>query len=298
MKLHHLSLCFLLAAAAPVHAQQAFGTDVFASDDADGSSVLKTGLYFDPQHADIEHYQGIELERARFRTFDGEVRNDTRAYYRFADTGERWKWNGRIGGDGDTWLGSFSVHTDEARRQEYFLERDVVETPLGLERGIRSTFAGAAYDLPLDERNVFTALAGVQDFTGDNRRLHLRARYIRVLDDDWGLSAQLRARYFRSSDPHEFDYYSPRWYAEAIPVLQLRRFHKHWMFQAAAGVGWRRDSDSDDWRSARLFEASVTSPKSGRDWFFKASALYSNTPVTTSDTYHYTQVMVEAYKTF
>ena len=268
-----------LACAMPAQAQHAGGVEVFASSDADGTSIVKAGVFADFMHADLEHYQGIKFEHARFAPFGRDAVDDERIYYRFADTGERWKWRGSLGTDGATWLGSASVFTEDARRQEYFIERDIVETPLGLQRGIYSTFAGAAFDLPLDARNIITALVGVQSFTGDNTRLHLRGRYIRVLDEDRGLSAQLRTRYFRSSDPREFDYYSPRWHAEAIPVLQLRRFRGGWMYQGAAGWGRQRDSDSH-WRNARMLEASVTSPKT-RNWFFKTSVGYSNTPINT-----------------
>lgn len=296
MNLRRLLLTSCLATALPVQAQQAVGVESFASSDADNTSVIKTGVYFDFAHRDLEHYQGIKFEKARFAPFGGRAVDDQRAYYRFADTGERWKWRGSLGTDGDTWLGSASLYTDEARRQEYFLEREIVETPLGLQRGIYATFGGAALDVPLNERNIVTGLMGVQDFSGDNTRLHLRGRYIRVLSDDWGLSAQLRTRYFRSSEPREFDYYSPRWYAEAIPMLQLRRFRGGWVYQGAAGWGRQRDSDSD-WRNARLLEASVTSPKT-RGWFFKANASYSNTPINTGYSYDYTQLMLEAFVTF
>ncbi len=282
--------------AMPARAQHAAGIEVFASSDADNTSILKTGIFANFVHRDLEHYQGIKIEQARFAPFGRDSVEDQRLYYRFADTGKRWKWRGSLGTDGETWLGSASVFTEETRRQEYFLEREIVETPLGLQRGIYSTFAGAAFDVPLDARNIVTGLVGVQAFTGDNTRQHVRARYIRVLNDDWGLSAQLRTRYFRSSDPREFDYYSPRWYAEAIPVLQLRRFRGGWMYQGAAGWGRQRDSDSQ-WRNARLLEASITSPKT-RDWFLKASVGYSNTPINTGYTYDYTQLMLEAFIKF
>lgn len=281
-------------------AGQAIGIEVFASDDADHSSILKTALDFDFDHADGEHYRGIKLESARFSP-SGPLRrgatHEQRFYYRFADTGARWKWNGSLGTNGDTWLGSASIHNEQPRRQEYFLEREIVETPLGLERGIHSTFAGAAYDIPLDSRDIFTALIGAQSFTGDNTRLHLRARYIRVLKEDWGLSAQLRTRYFRSSQPYEFDYYSPRWYAEAIPTLQLRRFRGGWRYQGAVGWGRQRDSDSN-WHDARLVEASVTSPVTSRNWTLNAAFQYSNAPVNTGYTYDYSLLTLQVMKTF
>ena len=296
-----LPLALLLGAHAPAAlAQQAVGTELLLSDDADDSQVIKWGAYLDFAHADIEHYQGIKLERARFAPVGGAFRSHDRIYYRFADTAGDWKWNGALGTDGDTWLGGASVYKDVPRRQEYFLEREVVETPIGLERGLRSTFVGAAYDLPLDDNNTVTALVGVQDFSGDNVRSHLRARYVHVLKPEWGLSAQLRARYFHNSVPHEFDYYAPRAYTEVIPMLQLRRFRGGWMYQVAAGYGRAHDSDSG-WRDARLLEAAITSPKTG-EWFFKLNLTHSNMPTNaetgSGEGYDYSMLMLQLSRRF
>jgi hypothetical protein len=291
-----LALALALAACVPfVVLAQAAGADVFASTDAEGADAVRTGVFVDFRHADDLHYRGIRIEHADFSPATGPRFAADRLYYRFADTGTRWTWNGELGTDGDTWLGNATIHTGEARRQEYFIERGIVETAQGLERGLYSTLVGAAYDLPLDERSVLTGVAGVQEFTGANRRLHLRARYSRLLVEDWGVSAQLRTRYFANSEPREFDYYSPRWFAEAIPTLQVRRFRGGWMYQAAAGWGRQRDSESG-WRSARLFEASVTSPSRG-PWSLKASMGYSDTPSATGG-YDYTYFSLAASRRF
>ena len=280
-------------------AGQAVGGSVAASDDREGTTVVRTTAHWDFRYDGEDDLRGIEIERARFAPLGGAATTSDRLFVRFADSGGGWTWRGRIGTDGDTWLGSAAIHNDAARRQEYFIERDVVETPLGLEHGLHATFAGAAYDLPLDERNVVTGLVGVQAFTGGNRRLHLRGRYIHVLSEDWGLSAQLRIRHFRSSEPHQFDYYSPRWHAEVVPVLQLRRFHAGWMVVAAAGAGRQADSDAG-WRDARLFEASITSPGDEDDWRFKATLNYSTTPAdgVASEGYSYRIFRVEASRAF
>jgi hypothetical protein len=84
-------------------------------------------------------------------------------------------------------------------------QQGIVETPRGLDEGIYYTFLGASFDLPASERDVFTAMAGIQKFTGKNERLHLRGSYLRVIAPKIGLSAQLRARYFHSTAPGEFD---------------------------------------------------------------------------------------------
>lgn len=297
-RLRLVTLATMASVSGPLLAQGAVHVDLFASDDADNTSVVKAGLTLDYRFEDIERYRGIKLEQVRIRPLGQPGWQDQRIYYRFADRTDQWAWTGQVGTDGDTVLGSASLVRDVARRQEYFVERDILETPLGV-KGLYYTFVGAAYDLPLDDegRQQVTALAGVQDFSGDNVRTHLRGRYIATIVPDWGLSAQLRVRALHNSAPSEFDYYSPRWFAEALPVIQLRRFRSRWMYSAALGWGWQRDSDSDT-RSARLLEAGITSPRNRADWYMRATASYSNTPTGTGQSYGYRQFMLEFIQPF
>ncbi|HEX7948484.1 MAG TPA: hypothetical protein VF495_27715, partial [Phenylobacterium sp.] len=207
-----------LAAATPTLADpastpppdQAAGVDVFVSSDADHTDVSKAALSFDWRRAGPEQYDGIRMETARFRPLGQAATSDQRIYYRFADKGRDWAWSGQVGTDGHTALGSFDVHNGARFRQEYFLEREIVETPQGVSRRIYYTFAGGAVDLPAGDRDMFTVTGAVQDFTGRNMRLHLRGTYVHTLKADWGLTAQVRARYFHSSEPGQFDYFSPR----------------------------------------------------------------------------------------
>src|SRR3546814_12994769 len=123
------------------------------------------------------------------------------------------KWNGKRGTDGQTLLGSAALVRDRAGRREYFVERDVLETRSGGD-GRHAPFAGAAFDIPLDARGPqVPLLAGVQEFSGDNVRTHLRALYSLPLWAAWGLGMQLRARRSHPSHPRESDYYSPRRFA-------------------------------------------------------------------------------------
>lgn len=293
-----LALLALLAPVPALAAGQAVGIDVFASDDADDTTVLRTGLTYDFSFEDLEHYQGVKVEYMRARPSGGEWRKDERIYYRTAGTALDWKWNAQVGTDGDTVLGNASLVREGAVRQEYFVEREILETPLGLE-GRYHTLVGGAWDFALDPggNHHLVAMAGAQDFDGDNLRTHLRGRYIAMLNPDWGLTGQLRVRGFHDSDPHELDYYSPRWFAEVVPVLQVRRFHGGWIYSAAAGVGWQRDADTGS-RTARLVEASVTSPREGRDWYLRATATYTNTPTTAGGSYGYRQIMFELVRVF
>lgn len=295
-RLHFIAGAAGLVMALPAHAQQYAGVEVFHSSDADQTEILKSALNLDFRHIDSEHYQGLSLERARFRPTGQASVEDHRVYYRYAG-GDAWKWNGRVGSDGHTVLGSAAIHNESARRQEYFVEREIIETPLGLKDGLYSTYLGGAFDLPINERNLLTTVVGVQDFGGDNKRLHARGNLIHMLSPEHGLSAQLRVRAFRDSVANESDYFAPGWYAQALPTLQMRRHVNGWRYAVAAGYGTQRDAGSS-WRPARLFEASITSPKQGHDWSVQAGFTYTNTPVTSGFTYDYTQFTLSLGRSF
>lgn len=287
-----VGLALALALSAPAAAEEArappaVGFDLFTSSDADDTEVTRAGVSFDWRHSDRDHYDGVRLESARFRPLGHGATRDLRAYYRFADATEGWAWRGQVGTDGDTVLGAFSIH-DAGYRTEYFLEREIVETPQGVARGVYYTFAGAAVDLPLDRRNNVSLVGAVQAFTGRNVRGHLRANYVHVVNPDWGLTAQVRARYFHSSHPGEFDYFSPKDYVQVVPTLQLRRRHAGWRYTLAAGLGAQRQSGGG-WREARTISAKVTGPPLGQGWAVDAAFDYSNTATGSGDAYDYRQ---------
>lgn len=265
------------AASADAAAKPWAGTELFYSSDSDGTEVVRAAADFDLRDAEEEErYIGVRVERAWYHPAQGGDEARERLFLRAGDSLGDWQWQARVGTDGDSVIGAISAHDDGPFRKEFFIERDIVETRQGLEREIYATFAGAAVDLPINDRNVVTALAGVQTFTGDNTRLHLRGNYIHVVKPEAGLSVQLRGRWFRSSDPGEFDYYSPRWYAEILPVAQVRRFVGGWELVGAAGLGVQRDASSD-WRQSRYVHARFRSPKRGA-WRANGRFTYTNTP--------------------
>ncbi|MEO7864642.1 MAG: hypothetical protein ABIR63_02075 [Sphingomicrobium sp.] len=275
----------------------AFGGDVFYSSDSEHSETLKLGLDFDLRWDGPADRLGLRVERARFSPLGQRGKTMERVYVRIADDDKAWKWDVLAGSDGHTALGSASIHNDALIRQEYFLEREIVETPIGISKRLYSTFAGAAVDVPLNERNVVTLVGGLQEFTGDNIRTHLRATYVHVVKPELGLSVQLRGRYFRNSDPREYDYYSPRYYAEVLPVVQVRRFVGGWQLLAAGGYGVQRDSGRN-WRSARYANLRVVSPKFQKDWAANAALIYSNTPTSNNFAYSYLQLNFGLAKSF
>jgi hypothetical protein len=264
------------------------GTEIWASTDSDHTDVVKLlgrALWnFDGR----DKYQGIAVERAWFRPGGQHTRRQTRVYLDFADAlNSKWRWQARIGTNGHTVLGNASLRSADWSK-ELFVEREVVETPRGLDHGIYYTFAGASMDLPAGKRDVFSVMAGVQEFTGRNVRLHLRGNYVHVLKPALGLSVQLRARYFHSTVPGEFDYYSPRNFAQLVPVVQLRRFDRSgWMYLAALGYGFQKATGSG-LQNARLVDLRIESPARSRRLQAFAALQYSNNSLTGgAGNYHY-----------
>jgi hypothetical protein len=282
------------AATTPNHA---VGIDLAFSTDADDTSVLRTGANFDWRYHGPDDYLGLRLERLAYRPSGQARTTDERVYLRAADQLGAWTYHAAVGTDGHTVVGSVSANDQARFRKEIFVERDKVETPLGIAKPIFYTFGGATVDVPLGAATQLTLLGGLQDFTGSNVRTHARVNFIQVLKRDWGLSGQVRTRYFHNSDPGEYDYFSPRWYAEVLPVLQVRRFVGGWQYLAAGGWGAQRDSRSD-WRQSRYLNVRVSSPAARRGWIISADATYSNVPITNSATYDYVRATLGLTRAF
>jgi hypothetical protein len=265
----------------------AAGVEVWASTDADNTDVIKVLGRALWNFEGRDKYQGIAVEKAWFRPLGGETREYERIYLDLADSlGDKWLWRGRIGTDGDTVLGSANLRRRDWK-YEFFVEREIIETPRGVDEGIYYTFVGANLDLPVDDSNSFSVMGGIQEFTGDNVRLHARANYVRVLDADIGLSGQLRTRYYHSTHPGEFDYFSPRDYGEMLPVLQVRRFdNAGWMYLVAAGYGAQK-ATSGDWQASRYANLKLESPRNARSIDAYAEVVYSNNSITGGLNYDY-----------
>lgn len=302
---HLLALAVLLSLAMTASADEAGETsqavrpELWISSDADDSETRKFGLGWDFRRRDSEHWTGAKVETARF-SGNGWSDTEQRVYLRAAGGEDLWRWKVEPGSNGHDLIGSASIHSVDDRRKEFFVEREVLETRAGVEQRLVQTFAGAAIDLPLDARWTATVLAGAQDFgSGNNLRTHLRGNLIYGVLPEKGISLQLRSRYFHNSDPFEGDYYSPQWYGEVLGVIALRRHYSGYQWRAAVGWG-RQRSDVEGWKSARMLEVGVDTPRWKRAWL-RANAGYKDTPVLsdTGDTrYAYRYLGVEAVVEF
>lgn len=256
--------------------EPAAGAELWVSSDSEKTSVVKlTGRAL----WDFEgptNFQGIDLEHAWFSPEGQHAREQTRVYLDMAGAaGGNWKWNAKLGTNGSTIVGSGSIRASDWSK-ELFLEREIVETPRGVDQGIYYTLLGASADLVSGREDTLSAMAGVQKFTGSNTRLHLRGTYVHVIKPELGLSIQLRARYFHSTFPGEFDYYSPRNFIQLTPVVQMRRFDRAgWMYLIALGYGAQRATGSR-WQAARLADLRLESPSSSRRLQAFAELQFSN----------------------
>lgn len=268
----------------------AIGTEIFVSDDSDENTIVRTAVDLDLRNDGDAKRLGIRIENAWYQPLGQPTEQRQRVFLQVGDRSDGWTWSARIGTDGDDVIGSASVYDDSRFRKEFFIERDIIETPLGLERELYTTFGGAAVDLPVNDRNIFTVLAGLQEFSGENERVHLRANFVHVVKPELGLSVQLRGRYFHSTAPGEFDYFSPRDFGQVLPVVQLRRFIGGWQFLAVGGIGAQRFTGSD-WQQANYAELKVEGPARG-PWRAAAEVIYTDTPgnnAVQTDNYNYVQ---------
>lgn len=273
--------------------------DAWLGTDSEDNEARRLAIGWDIAHRDQDHWWGLKVERARF-SGAGWSHSEDRAYLAGAGNLGGWQWQGDIGGNGHDLIGRASIHSRDARRKEFFIERDVLETRGGVANGWVHTFAGASIDLPMGERWSANLLGGAQDFgTGSNLRSHLRGNLVHVLLPEQGLSLQLRTRYFHDSDPREADYFSPPWHGEAIAALGWRRFFGGWRWQATAGLG-RQRSAGEDWKDARMFQFGMETPRRNQAWL-RIDAGWSDTPgvaAAGTDSYAYRYVRVQAAAAF
>lgn len=140
---------------------------------------------------------------------------------------------------------------------ELFANRDYVETVAGLEAGTHFTFIGASSDVVVNERVTLVGLVGEQIFSDDNRRSHLRGRLIFQPMLDFGLTLQVRARYFENSKSATNTggtYFNPRDYDELMLAVGWRQRIEGWQTKLTAGVG-RQHIANDPAVPSALLEA-------------------------------------------
>lgn len=250
--------------------------DAWSSDDSEGTSTYRLGATWQVERRDARHWWGINTEQARYRGADWRA-DESRVFLRGVGGGERWRWAGRLGSNGETWVGDASVHTTSAARSEFFLERDRLDTRNGALQGRYQTFMGAAQDWPVHPRLTLAGVAGLQDFTGGNRRSHLRATASVTLSEELGIATQLRTRWFKDSAPERADYFAPGEYAEVLGTLVFTRRIHGLRARVVLGAGERQVRGGTR-EPARLAEGLLETPEWREGLRFRLRLGYSDAP--------------------
>jgi hypothetical protein len=201
-------------------------------------------------------------------TLGGNVKNVERATGAgYAATGGVSEVGGRVRAVLDA---SWNVRLAPGTGIEVIGQRDFVETRAGLDIGATSNFAAVAVDHAATSRLTLIGLAGVQYYSDDNRRGHLRGRAIYSVMPEEGLSVQVRARGYDSTRAGGALYFNPDTYREADAGLRLRRSLGDWRVLAAAGAG--REKFDGPRQPTSYFEA-----RAERSFVGNTSLLFSYT---------------------
>lgn len=271
-----LAVALCAGFASTSEAGQGVAWDSWSGSDSEGTATHRLGATWQVERRDAAHWWGLNGEHARYRGSDWRV-DETRLFVRGAGGGERWRWSGRLGSNGETWIGDATLYSTRAARSEFFIERDRLDTRNGALQGRYQTFAGAAQDWPVHPRVTLAGVAGLQDFTGGNRRTHLRGTASFTLSDELGIATQLRTRWFKDSAPERADYFAPGEYSEVLGTLVLTRRVQGLRARVVLGAGERQVRGGGR-EPARLAEGLLETPEWREGLRFRLRIGYSDAP--------------------
>jgi hypothetical protein len=136
--------------------------------------------------------------------------------------------------------GSWNMRFSESTGVELIANRDAVETRKALSGGTMASFAAASFDHAFSERLTAIVMPTYRHFTDGNDQPGLRGWLIYVLAPEQGLSVNLKARAYQSSQDGGGAYFSPEHYERAEIGLRLRRSMGDWRVFATADLGRER----------------------------------------------------------
>ncbi len=102
------------------------------------------------------------------------------------------------------------------------IERDAVNSQLGLQQGLSYTALMLVADHALTDRFNVGLAGGTTVFSNDNQRPLLRTRWTYSLNEKLGLNAFLKTRSYRNFNPYRPAYFSPDHFNEASLGLSVR----------------------------------------------------------------------------
>ena len=102
------------------------------------------------------------------------------------------------------------------------LERDAVNSQLGLQQGLSYTALALVGDHAFTDKFGVGIAAGTTLFSNHNQRPILRTRWTYSLDEEYGLNGFLKTRSYQNSSPYRPQYFSPNRLHEASLGLSVR----------------------------------------------------------------------------
>lgn len=136
--------------------------------------------------------------------------------------------------------GSWNIRFSERTGAELVASRDAVESQQVLKNGTMASFIGVSLDHALTDRLTVIGMPTYRRFTDGNEQVGLRGWLIYTLMPEYGLSVNLKARGYESSQNGGGAYFSPDRYERAEIGLRLRRAFGDWRVFATADVGKER----------------------------------------------------------
>jgi hypothetical protein len=254
-------------AADPERSRQGAGAGLFLSHDNEGFSTKRLALGYFPVFEHGDALTGVRYTAHRFEQDDWS-RNEQQltVMHRSVDpaTSNGWQLEAGLSRQGGHDLlsldGSYRTALAAQTGLELFINRDWVETRAALDRGVSFTFAGAALEQGLGPHVTLIGLAGYQDFSDGNHRMHGRLKLVLQPDLDLGLTLQARYRAYTSSrEDVGGAYFNPSRYEEAMLAVGWRHRIRGWMGSLIAGVGQQWVADAPR-MPTRLLELALQTP--------------------------------------
>lgn len=278
---------------AAAKSNMAFGPEVFVTNDSDHFQSRRVSAEFFPAFEHGDRYLGFRLGEYQYKQ-DGWRRNGKKLSFlarsvetRTADGG-----NMEVGvfeQGGHTLLtldGSYRISPTKTTAVEFIVNRDWVETPKSLDRGIDFSIVGVAVDQLIGDHVTLVGLLGQQYFSDGNRRDLGRFRVIYQPSLDLGLTLQLRYRTYRSThEDVDRAYFNPKNYSETMFAVGWRKRFNGWTASVTAGLG-NEKINHDVSQPTRLLDVSLQSPVRGSQ-VFRFGAGYNRSTSFSGPSYQY-----------
>lgn len=217
----------LLLAASAAHSQapaaQHVSTGIDASDDSDGFREYKPWAQYEAANS-----WGLRAAWQHYSINNWSTTGRSLYLTHRAQQGA-WSSNGRVGLNRSAahshivgaWDGMYQFTAQTAAGMS--VERDVVNSQRGLERGLTATTAVAVLDHQLHPRLSLGLAAGSTWFSDDNRRDVLRSRWTFTLHEPQGWYAYAITRHYQNSKPYQGAYFAPERFREATLGLLWKK---------------------------------------------------------------------------